>query len=163
MSHDDDSAASLKSEQDGGLYTLRVLVRNRQVGHLFAVIESESEVLLSELIVEKEVTDSRGSTNWMPGGLRRKPVSESFRGRGYGTKMLMHFLVWCREMGFSQAYGSIVQHDLDETPGLLEWYQRRGFEILPPDDRCLRTAVWMVVWRDGGHHSSGGSESNGSL
>ena len=163
MGCDEDNAVSLKSDQVGVLYTLRVLVRNRQVGHLFAVIESENEVLLGEVIVENEVATSKGSPSWMPGWLRQKPVTESFRGKGYGTKMLAHVLVWCREMGFSQAYGSIVQQDLDETPALLEWYQRHGFEILPPDDRCLRTAVWMVVWRNGGPHSSGGGASYGSL
>lgn len=138
---------ALKSERISQLYTLRALVGGREVGHLVAMIQSDTEVLLSEVMVEKEVASTNVSTSGLFWWLHPKSGTESFRGRRIGTTMLEHFLGWCREMKFHESFGSIVQQDLDESPWLLEWYRRHGFEVCPPDDRCLRNAVCMVVWR----------------
>jgi hypothetical protein len=33
------------------------------------------------------------------------------------------------------------------TPVLLDWYTRHGFEIRPPDGRCIGNAIHLVVWK----------------
>ncbi len=154
---------SLMSDWDSPQYNLWAIAGNSTVGRLVASEMAEGQMQLSDLEVKTEVATSHTQTSWFTRWLRRKPVVESFRGRGIGNLMLKHFLAWCREMNMSEVYGSVVQMDMDETPWLLDWYIRHGFEVRAPDDRCLGNAVHMVVWTNNSVQSSGGGAPKGSL
>lgn len=148
----------LHQEVGASLYRLRAMLGKIEVGKLTALMQQESVVLLSDVVVENDVVTLRipfrrlFTKRWPRIGMT------SFRGHGIGTSMVEHFLDWCRTNGKNEAYGTVVQKDLDETPGLLDWYQRHGFEIRTPDDRCLGNAVCMVVWKNENPYPSGGGE-----
>lgn len=147
-----DSAAnipvSLESQWDTPLYTLQAVVESMTVGSLIAVVQSERVVQVSDLKVEKDIIMPGKRPRVVPRWLQPKSKAESFRGRGIGSMMLEHFFGWCREMKLSEAYGSIVQQDVNEASWLLAWYGRHGFQVSEPDDRCLRHAVHLVVWKN---------------
>ncbi len=55
-----------------------------------------------------------------------------------------------RNAGVSCIYGFIVNGDLTANPRLPEWYQKRGFEVIPPnpdnphDDRWFPLDIKIV-------------------
>ena len=155
----EDNALCLNQNVGDLIFSIQSTVGGIAVGSLTAVIRSEITVQLSDVEVSNAVDTScvpflRYVRKWKP-----RFGMTSFRGRNIGTKMLVCFLDWCRANGKIEVFGTVVQEDLNETPDLLGWYQRHGFEVRPPDDRCLRNAVCMIVWRNYDLHSSGGSES----
>lgn len=149
MSVNDQGSVRLEVTCDPPIFSMRAYAQNQFVGKLLAVLQSEGVVLLSEIWVENQVPTTSTSKSRILRMFQPKPQFESFRGRGIGALMLTRFFDWCREQKFSDVYGSIVKADLDQRPWLIEWYERRGFEIHPPDDRCLKNAVCMVVWTSG--------------
>ena len=155
------SEPCLESECGDWGYRLTVTIDGLVIGKLHAVIQSETSVLLSDVKVERAVVTRRIPLRRLLSKVWPGIGTRSFRGRGIGTRMLDHFLGWCRAGGRNEVYGSVVQPDLDDTPGLLDWYRRHGFTIHPPDNRCLANAVWMVVWRNNVPHPSGASMTVG--
>lgn len=131
----------------GSLIRLWVMDGKFRVGKLTAVIQESNQVLLSDVEVEAAVV-----TRWFP--FRRLIArwypsigTTNYRQRGIGTFLLESLLTWCGENGVSEVFGTVVQEDLVNTPVLLSWYARHGFEILPPDSRCIGNAIHLVVWR----------------
>jgi len=61
--------------------------------------------------------------------------------------LLNRLAEWCERREIDEVYGSVVQSDLRKTPSLLDWYEKRGFDVWQPSDECLPNAVKMVVWR----------------
>jgi GNAT superfamily N-acetyltransferase len=158
-----DAPVSLICDWGSSQYNLKAIAGSRTVGRLVASEMAEGQMRLSDMEVKTEIATSDSLTNGLTRWLRGKPVVESFRGRGIGNLMLEHFLAWCWEMNVSEVYGSVVQMDMDETPWLLDWYVRHGFEVRAPGDRCLGNAVHMVVWTNNRVHSSSGGASKGNL
>jgi GNAT superfamily N-acetyltransferase len=137
----------LHQEVFGALVRLWVMDGRSRVGKLTAVIQENNQVLLSDVEVEAAVM-----TRWFP--FRRLIAkwypsigTTNYRRRGIGTLLLKSLLTWCSENGVSEVFGTVVQKDLVNTPVLLGWYTRHGFEIRPPDGRCFGNAVHLVVWK----------------
>lgn len=144
-----------------GYYHLRAIIDGITPGYLTAEIQNGNTIHLIDVVVRKEVmTRKIPFRSWLC-LLWPRIGMKSFRGRGIGTRLLVRFLDYCQSNGVVEVYGSIVQDGLDETPGLLNWYRRHGFEVHPPDSRCLGNAVSMVVWRNADPNSPGGSKSYG--
>ena len=142
-----------------GYYHLQAIKGVNSIGSLTAIKQDNNTIQLSDILVGKDVMMRHiPFRSWLC-LLWPRIGMKSFRGCGIGHRLLVHFLNYCRANGIAEAYGSIVQIDLDETPTLLAWYRRHGFEVLPPDSRCVWNAVSMVVWRNADPHSTGGTES----
>ena len=71
-------------------------------------------------------------------------VSESWRCRGVGAGLLNAFLLEAKHLGALLVHGSIVQMDLDRTPGLLAWYEKLGFAAVPVTSDEIGPAVVRV-------------------
>jgi hypothetical protein len=158
MSEGKESTFRLEVQQFSNSYLLRAIEGRREVGRLSAVIHSELEVLLGDLRVDDEV-EAQMSSVPLFGWLRSKRRPVSYRGKGIGSILLDHFLGWCRDVNVVDVYGSVTASDLQKTPWLLDWYRRHGFEVLPPDSRCIGGALHLVVWKNGFTHPSGGGAS----
>jgi GNAT superfamily N-acetyltransferase len=137
----------LHQEVFGDLVRLWVMDGRSRVGKITAVIQENNQVLLSDVEVEAAVM-----TRWFP--FRRLIAkwypsigTTNYRRRGIGTLLLKSLLTWCSENGVSEVFGTVVQKDLVNTPVLLDWYARHGFEIRPPDGRCIGNAIHLVVWK----------------
>jgi hypothetical protein len=139
---------NLHQEVFGALVRLWVMDGRSRVGKITAVIQDNNQVLLSDVEVEAAVM-----TRWFP--FRRLIAkwwpsigTTNYRKRGIGTLLLKSLLTWCRKNGVSEVFGTVVQKDLVNTPVLLGWYARHGFEICPPDGRCIGNAIHLVVWKN---------------
>jgi len=76
-------------------------------------------------------------------------VSESWRRRGVGARLLNAFLREAEQLGALLVHGSIVEHDLERTPGLLPWYQGFNFSVLPSTSEEIGNAVARIEKRLG--------------
>lgn len=159
MRRAENNEVSIEVDCSNGFYFLYARYRGIRVGSLSAKILPFNSVRLSDVKVETEVLTRDFRLRWIVARWWPRLGMESFRGRGIGTRMLETFLDWCRENGVSEVFGSVVQEDMNETPTLLAWYGRHGFQVSEPDDRCLRQAVHKMTWRGDDPQPSGGSES----
>lgn len=64
---------------------------------------------------------------WEALDVRDLHVTPAYRGRGLGSLPLGQIVTWGETAGVSEVWGGIVQKGTDETPFLLEWYDRHGF------------------------------------
>lgn len=62
-------------------------------------------------------------------GAPAKPVS--YRGLGLGTALLEQTIAHAMRLGAVALVGEVFQPDVDNMPGLLDWYKRLGFEPKP--------------------------------
>ena len=74
-------------------------------------------------------------------GIRK---TQSYRGRGLGAALLRFLIGLARERGIKRIRGSVVQQDVEETPFLLTWYKKNGFQVLPPTPEELPHAIARV-------------------
>ncbi len=142
-----DSDVEFEVDRDWGNLIVHAKTKGRRVGQLTAIGRAEGTLLLGEVKVEDAVAVRN---SWILSLLRRKFPRlgvRSFRGCGIGTRLLVTLLDHCRERGIQEIYGSVMKEGLKDKPSLLHWYQKHGFTVHPPDDRCLPGAVSMVVWR----------------
>ena len=135
------------SEIEGGLVLIFAIWENRTIGRLTGLLDTEA-AHLQDVVVEDSIPIKRGLWDRLAGRTR----SRSFRGHGIGSNLLTEFLSICRSRGVSQVIGAVVQHDLNATPGLLDWYARHGFQRRAPTESPLPVryrppnTVWEVVW-----------------
>ena len=54
-----------------------------------------------------------------------EPVN--YRQRGLGTALLASTVEHARKLGATVLQGEVFQPDVENTPGLLDWYERQGF------------------------------------
>ena len=124
-----------------------VIVGGQRVADLKAVNQGSGVMLLGSIEVRDDVVLLNSFASRMLRKIRPSYEFKSFRECGLGSRLILMLVEHCRDQGFNEIYGSVVQSDLDETPRLLSWYRKFGFEALPPDDRCLSGSVSMVVWK----------------
>ena len=72
------------------------------------------------------------------------PLTVNCRNKGIGTWLLKQVIAEAAARGIIEVWGSIVRHDLDDSPFLLNWYTRNGFMITAPDSACIPSAVWKA-------------------
>lgn len=66
-------------------------------------------------------------------------IQPGFKGKGLGKTMLMELEKVARQLGASKMVGKVTTSDLKETPWLLEFYKKRGFEVQE------RNAGWEIT------------------
>jgi GNAT superfamily N-acetyltransferase len=75
-----------------------------------------------------------------------KSNMKSYRRRGIGTALLQLVIDHVRERQLSRICGSIVEKDIERTPNLIEWYEKRGFKKGGPYPGCINKAVaWIQL------------------
>jgi GNAT superfamily N-acetyltransferase len=137
----------LKYEVDDDLVVIFAVCANRTVGRLTGLFDSGA-AHLQDVVVEDSMPIKRGLLDCLSGRTRTR----SFRGHGIGSTLLNEFLTICRSRNVSHAIGAVVQHDLDATSGLLNWYARHGFQKRVPSESPLPgrfrppNTIWEVVW-----------------
>ncbi len=85
--------------------------------------------------------------------IRDLHVVAQFRRRGLGDILLSRIVSWAQIAGIEEVWGGIVLEDINESPFLLDWYQRRGFKVEFPEAPGTRTSlpvendysVWLNV------------------
>jgi hypothetical protein len=62
-----------------------------------------------------------------------RPRLVNYRGRGLGAILIKALIQYAREQGIRSLQGEVFRQDIENTPRLLDWYQRQGFELRTPD------------------------------
>ena len=143
-----DDGISLRNEIDGDLIVIVAIRDNHSVGRLTGLFDDGHRALLQDVKVEEAAKIKRGLLDCILGRTR----TQSFRRRGVGSRLLTEFLAICQRRAVREVVGSVVQHDLDATPTLMEWYARHGFKKRVPSESPLPeryrppNTVWEVVW-----------------
>ena len=137
----------LKSEVEDDLVVIFAIWANRTIGRLTGLLDNSLSAHLQDMEVEDSMPIKRGLSDRISGRTR----TQSFRGKGIGWSLLTAFITICQDRGVTQVIGAVVQHDLDATPGLLDWYARQGFyKRTPCESPSLAgcrppNTVWEVV------------------
>lgn len=77
-------------------------------------------------------------------GLKRD--NKNYRSRGLGTKLLNLLIEHAKERKVQRLYGSVMNDDIDKTPGLVEWYEWLGFQRCDQYQGCIPNAeVWIFM------------------
>lgn len=72
-------------------------------------------------------------------------IFEGYRHHKLGTQLLSLLIEHARNKRVPKLYGSIIQKHIDETPGLVEWYERMGFQKCSPYPGHVPSAVVYIV------------------
>lgn len=72
-------------------------------------------------------------------------ITGDYRYHTLGTQLLRLLVQHARDRHVLKLYGSIVQKDIDETPGLVEWYESMGFQRCNPYPGRIPNAVVHIV------------------
>lgn len=137
-------AVSVTPEISDGLWTLFAHWHGREVGYLYAVY-IDRRLCLQDFKIEERLRLS-----WPPClaflallGVQRR--TRSFRGQGVGSLLMETLIALAGPRGVREVWGSVTQHDIDETPFLLSWYERLGFAVRAPDGECIGNAVKKIT------------------
>lgn len=95
-------------ERTDALLMVRLSVNGYRCAYIQCVIESDSTILIGDILHHNEVSDYN---------------------KGYGTLMMEKLLVYAKEHGYSLIYGNLSEVDLDHKDRLHHFYQKLGFQI----------------------------------
>lgn len=121
-------------------------------GQSFTRTETTDGVYSIITLVDKKGLAAHAFLKWrQPEALdiRDLHVEKKYRGSGLGTMLLDRIMSWAGTSGVTKIWGGIVQKDIDESPFLLEWYQRHGFTVEAPESHnFLPVKNEYSVWFD---------------
>jgi hypothetical protein len=129
-------------------WTFIAMGSGRRVGHAYCSLV-EGRLKLSDIHVEHRLIqrESRWSALCSFLGKPTHEASINLRGRGIGTILLNRVISDARRARVKSIWGSVSLDDIETTPALLAWYQKRGFQIHEPDHECLDRAGKKIVMK----------------
>jgi ribosomal protein S18 acetylase RimI-like enzyme len=122
----------------------KLLYRNSAVGMLHCVLSPPDKLMIGDIIIRDDVIHAPphlGAALWE---LLVKPKPIDYRRMGLGTHLLQFAIKKARQRGIKRIYGSLTQEDINNNPNLVKWYEKHGFEILPPSAENLENAVFGI-------------------
>ncbi|MDJ0703767.1 MAG: GNAT family N-acetyltransferase [Leptolyngbyaceae cyanobacterium MO_188.B28] len=104
------------------------------VGQVRCIRESSAALMLKDIAIANEVNLAPMNI-WFKilhkiPGWRSKPIN--YRRQGLGSALIRRLIQYARENGIEFLHGEVFRPDLENNPNLLQWYQKRGFEIKQP-------------------------------
>ena len=94
------------------------------LGHPAGVLEIKDIAIANEVSPPPPLWVQRLKLPWRP-----QPIN--YRGQGLGSALLSYLIEHARTQGFASLWGEVFRPDVENTPKLLDWYQKHGFEIRP--------------------------------
>lgn len=64
---------------------------------------------------------------------RYSPKTISYRRLGLGTILLKALIRYAQDQTIPAIQGEVFRQDVENMPHLLQWYQKQGFELIPPE------------------------------
>jgi Acetyltransferase (GNAT) domain len=129
---------------EDSLIIIKLLYRNSEVGRLQCVLNPLNELMIGDIIIRNDIIHT--PPHLLARLCRRlvKPKPIDYRQRGLGTHLLQFVIARARQRGFKRIYGSLTQEDINNNPNLVKWYEKHGFQILPPSAENIETAVCEI-------------------
>ena len=97
----------VKVEQSGSLLMIKLYTNNIREAWMQCVIESDSTILIGDIIHDNEKNYNKG----------------------YGTAMMQKLIEYAKENGYSRIYGNLSDVDIGHKDRLYHFYKKFGFEI----------------------------------
>lgn len=97
----------VKVEQSGSLLMIKLYTNNIREAWMQCVIESDSTILIGDII-----HDNQKNYN-----------------KGYGSAMMQKLIEYAKENGYSRLYGNLSDVDIGHKDRLYHFYEKFGFEI----------------------------------
>lgn len=97
----------VKVEQSGSLLMIKLYTNNIREAWMQCVIESDSTILIGDII-----HDNQKNYN-----------------KGYGSAMMQKLIEYAKENGYSRLYGNLSDVDIGHKERLYHFYEKFGFEI----------------------------------
>ena len=125
-------------------FIAKLLYCNSEVGRLHCVLYPPDNLMIGDIIIHSDVIHApehlgAALLRWV---VEPKPID--YRRRGLGTHLLEFAIKKARQRGIKRIYGSLTQEDINNTPNLVKWYKKHGFEILPPSQEKIENAVFGI-------------------
>lgn len=137
------------SERDS-MFLIQLYDRQTLVGEARCIQESSETFCIGDIAIANAVvitpandpanlyTTKLHNTKLYSTSLRRnrrvyrtRPIN--YRSRGLGSALLQCLIDHARAKGAQYLYGDVFRQDVENTPNLLQWYQKHGFDIRPLD------------------------------
>lgn len=133
---------------DGPVSRFRLYERKTLVGEAKCLRCSVARMELGDIAIANEAipTPANGLMQrfrQIP-GCQHAPVN--YRGRGLGTVLLQHLVNHARSAGAQELWGEVFQQDIENDPGLLNWYQNFGFERHSPSTEVGEDVVALICF-----------------
>ena len=113
-------------------FDLYLFDQKTYVGWVKCAVEARDYLILSDIVVLNEVIDRRNWLSRLLDRLLRKPVPlTNYQQRGLGTQLLQLALTCARHKKVKTLSGWVRKKDVVQNPGLLRWYEKHGFEVIP--------------------------------
>jgi GNAT superfamily N-acetyltransferase len=130
-------------ERDDGDFYVYAHWHDLRVGYLWGTLEG-SRLHIDDFKVEDGIPAPKCLVHKVFGFLGLSADVISFRRQGIGSRMLDRLVDEATAVGVAEVWGSVVKNDIEKTGSLLQWYTRRGFALVEPED-LLPDAVHNIV------------------
>ena len=132
----------LQVNGDGNSYFLaKLLYRNSEVGRLEGVLYPPDKLMIGDILIRDDVIHTPPHLGAVLLRQLVEPKPIDYRRRGLGTHLLQFAIARARQRGVRRICGSLTQEDINNNPNLVKWYEKHGFEILPPSQENIENAV----------------------
>ncbi len=112
----------------GDRHSLKLYDGSVWIGEARCSWQDDGRMVLDDIAIANEVSPELNLLEhlqqWL-WGAEFEPMS--YRQRGLGTLLLDNVIEHARKLGASSLRGEVFQADVENHPGLLNWYERHGF------------------------------------
>jgi len=126
-------------EDSDDFFSAELRYRGEWIGKIECKFDLPDIMVVEDLEIRND-SDSEPAFHRM----RAKSNPINYRGRGLGTALLGLAVTSAKGKGVKHIYGSIVQKDINKTPNIVEFYERRGFKKVAHYPGCLANAVAYI-------------------
>lgn len=127
--------------EEDSYFIAKLLYRNNEVGKLHCVLSPPDNLMIGDIMIHSDVIHAPEHLGAALLRLLVEPKPIDYRRRGLGTHLLQFAIKKARQRGIKRICGSLTQKDINNNPNLVKWYQKHGFEILPPSQENIENAV----------------------
>ncbi|MEG4225443.1 GNAT family N-acetyltransferase [Microcoleus sp. N9_B2] len=132
----------LQVNGDGDSYFIaKLLYRNSEVGRLECVLSPPDKLVIGDILIRDDVIHVSEQLGAALLRLLVEPKPIDYRRMGLGTHLLQFAIKKARQRGIKRICGSLTEQDINNNPNLVKWYEKHGFEILPPSTENIENAV----------------------
>jgi len=125
-------------------FLAKLLYRNSEVGRLQCVLYPPDKLVIGDILIRDDVIHAPEHLGVALLRLLVEPKLIDYRHRGLGTHLLQFAIKKAHERGIKRICGSLTQEDINNNPNLVKWYEKHGFEILPPSQENIENAVFGI-------------------
>jgi len=145
-------------EDSEDLFWVNLWRKDEWVGHIKYQTDHINIIIAGDVYIRDDsdplnrrsiFSDYASLPAWIKKNVKVTEVNKHFknyRHQGLGTKLLTLLIEHAREKNVQRIYGNVMKDDIGKTPGLIEWYERHGFQRCGPYQGCIaNAAVWLLM------------------